>query len=273
MAKIILSFAENNLSLIFAFVFILALLVVLVIKLYPSKRSGDTYSSKRSADQDDYRHDYAEIKGKEGEHQISHLLSPFGRLLNDYVVVDENNVTHQIDHILVNMKGVFVIETKNYSGYVYGKEEHKTWTQVLKYGKEKHKVYNPVKQNQTHIYHLRKKLPNGTKFFSCVVFVQDNIDHITASNVFTRRGLINFIKNQTDIYDEAKVEELYNLLELNRNETVTKEEHIQNIETTLANIENGICPRCGGRLVIRKGKFGDFYGCSNYPQCTFKKKK
>ena len=39
------------------------------------------------------------------------------------------------------------------------------------------------------------------------------------------------------------------------------------------NIENNICPRCGKPLVLRKNKNGDiFYGCSNYPDCTFTKK-
>lgn len=34
-------------------------------------------------------------------------------------------------------------------------------------------------------------------------------------------------------------------------------------------ISQGICPRCGGQLVLRQGKFGSFYGCSNYPKCKF----
>ena len=34
-------------------------------------------------------------------------------------------------------------------------------------------------------------------------------------------------------------------------------------------IASGICPKCGGKLVLRKGKYGRFYGCSNYPRCRF----
>lgn len=29
------------------------------------------------------------------------------------------------------------------------------------------------------------------------------------------------------------------------------------------------CPVCGGSLIKRKGKFGEFYGCENYPGCRF----
>lgn len=32
------------------------------------------------------------------------------------------------------------------------------------------------------------------------------------------------------------------------------------------------CPRCGGELVLRNGKYGPFYGCSNYPECRYTKK-
>ena len=34
-------------------------------------------------------------------------------------------------------------------------------------------------------------------------------------------------------------------------------------------IRKGVCPQCGGQLVLRKGRYGSFYGCSNYPKCKF----
>jgi len=33
----------------------------------------------------------------------------------------------------------------------------------------------------------------------------------------------------------------------------------------------GICPRCGGELVKRKGKYGKFWGCANFPRCKYTK--
>ena len=32
---------------------------------------------------------------------------------------------------------------------------------------------------------------------------------------------------------------------------------------------NGICPRCNDPLVLRNGRYGKFYGCSNYPRCRY----
>ena len=61
------------------------------------------------------------------------------------------------------------------------------------------------------------------------------------------------------------------LLELKNNTTISKKEHIKNIHKTQRLIKRGICPRCGGKLVLRNGKYSEFYGCSNYPKCRFKK--
>jgi hypothetical protein len=44
----------------------------------------------------------------------------------------------------------------------------------------------------------------------------------------------------------------------------------EDINEKQALIASGICPRCKGKLVVRKGKYGEFLGCSNYPQCNFK---
>ena len=41
---------------------------------------------------------------------------------------------------------------------------------------------------------------------------------------------------------------------------------------SLYKVDDTICPRCGGKLVERNGKYSKFIGCSNYPKCTFTKK-
>ena len=39
----------------------------------------------------------------------------------------------------------------------------------------------------------------------------------------------------------------------------------------LAEVKIEICPRCGGELVQRNGRFGAFWGCGKYPSCRFTK--
>ena len=66
------------------------------------------------------------------------------------------------------------------------------------------------------------------------------------------------------------MDEIYNKL-LEINSKITNKEHIQNIIKTKNEIAQNICPRCGGRLVLRNGKNGVFYGCSNFPKYRFTK--
>ena len=63
------------------------------------------------------------------------------------------------------------------------------------------------------------------------------------------------------------------LLQKDVSEFVDNKTHVNNIYAYRAEIDNkiasGICPKCGGTLIQRTGKFGRFYGCSNYPKCRF----
>jgi restriction system protein len=73
---------------------------------------------------------------------------PQYHLLNNITVPFKEGTT-QIDHILVSTRGVFVIETKNYSGWLFGDESSKQWMQVLY--KVKSKFQNPIHQNYLHV--------------------------------------------------------------------------------------------------------------------------
>lgn len=101
----------------------------------------------------------AETKGRIGERIVADTLSKLPR--EDYttinnVLLDIGSTTSQIDHIVVSVYGIFVIETKNYSGTVYGNPKSKKWYQYL--GGKKYEFYNPLMQNQGHCYALSELL-------------------------------------------------------------------------------------------------------------------
>ena len=214
-----------------------------------------------------------------GEMYIRHLLKTFKQngdyVINDVIVLDEESGrTSQIDHILVSKKGIIVIETKNYSGRVYGSEEQLNWTQVLRYGKIKNKIYNPRRQNQTHVYRIKKLLPPGIKVVSFIAFVRSNPKYVKASNVFYPKDMIKKIKALPDnALTDAEKETCYKILaNYKENPVQTNTEHVNEIHEMQKNISEGICPRCGGKLVVRHSAYGDFLGCENYPKCKFTKK-
>jgi hypothetical protein len=214
-------------------------------------------------------------KGKTGEFAVKHIIGQnienVQYVFNDYMILN-NGKSSQIDHILVCAKGVFVIETKNYSGLIYGNESQREWTQVLQYGKVKNKLYNPVKQNATHAYYIRNILPNGIPIIPVVVFVQNNVEYVETDKVIGINYLPDFISIQPSILSAEQINRCYNiLLNANSRDMISNEEHVKNIQDTQWNIANNICPRCGKPLVLRNGKYGQFYGCSEYPKCKFTK--
>lgn len=93
------------------------------------------------------------LKGKIGEFAVrTHVKLYLDKenyiLLNDCTLPDEQNQTTQIDHILLSPYGIFVIETKNYKGWIFGGEHQKIWTQKIY--KKSYKFQNPLHQNYKH---------------------------------------------------------------------------------------------------------------------------
>lgn len=212
-------------------------------------------------------------RGKRGENKVGRVIGETVEneqyVINDLILEDDGK-SSQIDHIVINPRGIFVIETKNYSGEIYGSESQREWTQVLQYGKVKNKFYNPVKQNATHVYHV-KKIVGKLPIHSLVVFVQNNTYHIEADNVIPLSALRAALQSGERVLTAEQMRTAYHLLLSSRSDISTKK-HVQNIKKQQRNLKRGICPRCGGTLVLRNGQYGEFWGCSNYPKCKFIKK-
>lgn len=192
-------------------------------------------------------------------------------VINDCVVI-YGGKSSQIDHILIARNGVFVIETKNYSGRIYGNEFAHEWTQVLKFGSVKNKIYNPIKQNATHIYRLQEILGN-VPMRSVVVFVQNNTQFLSTKKVISLKKLRSVLKKGEPVLSLQQMKTIYDKLKKQtENCHVTQKQHIAGIQKMQEEIASNVCPRCGGMLVRKTGKYGAFYGCENYPKCKFVKK-
>ena len=81
-------------------------------------------------------------------HLCRHFRSPDYHLMNHVTLRMEDGTT-QVDHILVSRFGVFVIETKHYSGWIFGSAGDKTWTQV--HFSRRFRFQNPIFQNKRHV--------------------------------------------------------------------------------------------------------------------------
>lgn len=216
--------------------------------------------------------------GEWGELEIAELLKQCSlegdKILSNLIVSNpQTGMTAQIDHIFLSVRGCFIIEVKDYSGTIYGKENEKEWRQVLGYRTMNvNTLYSPFLQNQTHIFVLKQLLHTKVYMENIVIFVQGNTENIDCKSVFSPKEFAaHLTKINTEQLSAQKRDELYDELLKLKECAVSKKEHIQNIQEQQWKIKNNICPRCGKSLVLRTGKYGQFYGCSGYPNCKFKK--
>ena len=236
----------------------------------------------------------AKQKGKRGEMRVSAILSQLSdeyTILNDLVFRTEKGTT-QIDHLVVSKYGIFTIETKNYRGEIYGDDNRKEWTQLIvtevTYAKKwwktytyvtKNRFYNPVKQSVGHAFRIKELLSvfPHVKIVPIVVFTGDAIlSYVESKNhVVYEENLLDVIDGYKTTYlTDNDVQAVLAILTGNNiRETVSDRQHVKNLRTAArevnATINSGICPKCGGHLIGRNGKYGIFYGCSNYPKCRF----
>jgi len=120
---------------------------------------------------------------------------------NNLIIQEESGST-QIDHIVVSKYGVFVIETKNMNGWIFGSERNDRWTQVFP-NKKKVPFQNPLRQNYRHTMSLSKYLGmNHNKVFSIVVFWGDCKFKTEIPENVVRGGMLGctkYIKSKSEI--------------------------------------------------------------------------
>lgn len=140
------------------------------------------------------------LKGKIGEFAVAAHVKLYLKgdyiLLNDLTLPDIEGGTTQIDHILLSPYGIFVIETKNYKGWIFGSERQKQWTQKIY--KQSFKFQNPIHQNYKHMKVLEQILADivDMEFIhSVIVFMPEAVFKTDMpSNVFRGAGWIDYVK-------------------------------------------------------------------------------
>src|SRR5690606_33158551 len=133
------------------------------------------------------------LKGKFGEFAVAvhvrlYLKQPHYILLNDLTFDDGQGTTIQIDHLLLSPFGLFVIETKYYTGWIFGGERQKMWTQKIY--KQRYKFQNPLHQNYKHVKVLEQILAEtlSPEYIHSLVVFMPEAEFKTAMPVNVFRG-------------------------------------------------------------------------------------
>lgn len=219
------------------------------------------------------------VKGQIGEFRVdTRLRSKLDK--NRYIIFTDLTLpfhggTTQIDHIVVSIYGIFVIETKNMKGWIFGGAKQPRWTVVLH--RHKSQFQNPLRQNYKHIKVIQELL--GLKIcqlHNVVAFVgsAEPKTDMPENILWSVRELVDYIKyEQDEIFTKNEINSFSDRLVNNSLEAgrQTRLIHIENIKIQVAERKNNaiICPRCSAKMVERSNrKSGQkFFGCSRYPNC------
>jgi len=226
------------------------------------------------------------FKGVTGETMVN-LAAQLFLNKNDYhliknITIPTEDGTTQIDHIIVSRFGVFVVETKNMKGWIFGGERQKMWTQQIY--KSKHRFQNPLHQNYKHTKTLEAALGlTPEKLISVVVFVGDgSLKTDMPANVIYGGGYVRFIKSHKKaLLSEAEVQQVISQIAEGRLKPSIKThvQHAQHVKAIVAAKQPKAeassaksCPKCGSDMVLRTSKKGPnagnrFWGCSAFPKC------
>jgi ribosomal protein L37AE/L43A len=183
--------------------------------------------------------------------------------------------TAQIDHLLISPFGIFIVETKNHKGWIFGDRYSKQWTQSL-FGK-KYRFQNPLRQTYRQkkvlasYFDIEEDLIHTVVFFSGDCKLKSELPE----NVRTR-GLARYIKRFNEVvFTDRQLDELTRKVQHHVNSsTTTRREHVKNLRKRHSSIST--CPNCGASLVKRVARTGSnigktFWGCSSFPKCRFTK--
>ena len=186
-----------------------------------------------------------------------------------------DGTTTQIDHIVVSQYGVFVVETKTYSGWIFGDEKSKDWTQSIYH--KKSRFQNPMRQNYKHICALADNLGIDKSYFHGVIAFVDGCEFKTEmpEGVVCSRRVAEYICGfKTPIIKPVQVPEVASAIEEWQGTLSEKQidSHVANLHKRHSAVREGDaprCPYCGGEMTLRKRRSDgkSFYGCRSYPKC------
>lgn len=156
---------------LYALLFVIVVIVIYALQNWQYKKTEYYEQTKNS---------YLSVlfdKGRLGEFYTYKDLKPldgYKRYLFNLYIPKDNGETTELDVVLLHESGIYVFESKNYSGWIFGTETQKYWTQTLPAGRGrslKNKFFNPIMQNKGHIKWLQAFLvEQALPFYSYIVF-------------------------------------------------------------------------------------------------------
>lgn len=224
---------------------VIIIIVILVIKNREYKKGAYYQVTKRP---------YLSVKydtGRYGEYLTYKYLKRFeengAKFLFNIYIPKENGETSEIDVLMISKKGLFVFESKNYSGWIFGSENQKNWCQILPAGRGrsyKERFYSPIMQNRSHIKHLKAFLGEQIPMRSIIVFsdrctLKSGQMRSVDISVINRYDVLPVVCNicnmfPDDLLTDSDITDIYNrLYPYTQVGEAVKTQHVTNIHNSL----------------------------------------
>ena len=225
----------------------LAIIIILIVLFCLNKKY------KKSSYYQITKYPYLSVRyntGRYGEYltykNLKHMETSGAKFLFNVYIPKENGETSEIDVLMICSKGIFVFESKNYSGWIFGSENQKNWYQTLPAGRgrsHKEHFYNPIIQNRSHIKHLKSFLGEEIPMRSIIVFsdrctlknIQIESNDINVTKRYNVASVVSAICNQAhnNLLNENHICNIYNTLyPFTQVDETVKLQHIANIHNT-----------------------------------------
>lgn len=191
------------------------------------------------------------------------------------IILPSKNGTTQIDHLIISVYGIFIIETKNKKGWIYGSEKKANWTQSI-FGR-KYSFQNPLRQTFRQKKILSEFLQLDESYIHPIVYFNGDCAFKTLmpENVLDS-DLAKYIRSyQIEKLSTAQVDlAVCQVQSYISTSDLTTKDHLKSLQNRHSS--KTTCPKCGSNLIERIAKKGSnagtpFLGCENYPKCRFSK--
>ena len=170
------------------------------------------------------------LKGIEGERQVQKQLKKLDlEAMHDVILPDGKGGLTQIDHIVLLSDKILVIETKNYSGLLFGNVSDLIWTHKI--GRRTHRLQNPLRQNKLHIKAVQALKP-GVPVSGLVIFTNHSkFPNGIPNGVIQLKDLKKYLGHNTCFETKKTLKDAWRILKLNvRTDKTSKKEHMAQIE-------------------------------------------
>ena len=198
-----------------------------------------------------------------------------GYLYRDVFVAGEYGKVMLIEFIYVCKYGIYVFQTDNEVGQIIGDDNDSDWTRHYEKPYRNVTLYSPVIQNETNLLVIDETVGFHDSLKNIVVFLKADISKVRSLHTCNVANIKDKIgPSASPMLSEEEIISVSNRIQQFVDHPVrTKEEHRVITLKEEEAVRSGVCPLCGGALLMRiSTRTGrKFWGCTNYPNCLFRK--